>query len=105
MVDRVQNKKPARFMPRALGRAGAIGKASFRLRLGVDVVRCDVARLVPLLLDFDRGPSLFELLLDRLGLVLVDTLLDGGGSRLDQVLGFLEAKAGDLADRDRKSVV
>ena len=49
MADRAQNKKPARFMPGALYRAsGATGKASFRLRFWVVVVRCDVARLVPL---------------------------------------------------------
>src|SRR6185295_2062815 len=53
----------------------------------------------PRLLDLDRGAGLFELLLDRLGLVLGDSLLDGGGRRLDEVLGLLEAEARHLAHR------
>ena len=40
----------------------------------------------------------FELLLDLLGLVLVHAFLDGLGRGLDEVLGFLEAEAGDRAD-------
>src|SRR6185436_12342137 len=100
MVSTVQNRRSARFMPGRPQRAPeANGKASFRSRrMWLDVVRSDVSRLAPRLLDLDRGPSLFELLLDRLRLVLGDPLLDVGGSRLDQVLGLLEAEAGDLAD-------
>src|SRR2546423_11757935 len=56
------------------------------------------------LLQLDGRALLFELLLELLGLVLLETLLDGLGGGLDQVLGFLEAQAGrrtdDLDDLD-----
>src|SRR5579859_5697870 len=51
-----------------------------------------------LLLDLDLGASLFEDLLDLLGFVLVHAFLDGLRSSLDQVLGFLQAQAGDRTD-------
>ena len=52
------------------------------------------------LLDRDLGASGFELFLDLGGFVLGDAFLDDLGSAVDQVLGFLEAQAGDdLADR------
>src|SRR6516164_1908228 len=49
------------------------------------------------LLELDRGAGLFELRLDRVGLVLRDALLDGGGCAVDEVLGLLEAETGDRA--------
>src|SRR6185436_16462785 len=59
----------------------------------------NVVASAPRLLDLDRRAGLFELLLDRLGLVLGDPLLDGGGRGLDEVLGLLQAEAGHLAHR------
>src|SRR5882757_1914880 len=50
------------------------------------------------LLEFDLRASLFELGLDLLGLVLRDTFLDGLRRAFDQVLGFLQPKAGQRAD-------
>src|SRR5207245_3622137 len=44
------------------------------------------------LLDLHLGTSVFELLLDRRGLVFVDAFLDGLGGAIHQVLGFLEAE-------------
>ena len=49
------------------------------------------------LLDGDGGAGSLELLLDFLGLGLVDSLDDRSGSALDGGLGLLEAEAGDLA--------
>src|SRR5713101_4370689 len=51
------------------------------------------------LLDLHLGTSVFELLLDRRGLVFVDAFLDGLGGAIHQVLGFLETEARDFADR------
>jgi hypothetical protein len=54
-------------------------------------------RVAPaVLLDLDLGADLFELLLDRLGLVLRHPFLDRLGRALDEILGFLEAQAGDF---------
>src|ERR1041385_3536660 len=50
------------------------------------------------LLDLDAGAGFFQLRLDRVGLLLVHALLDRLRSRVDEVLGLLEAKAGDRAD-------
>src|SRR5262245_5520451 len=50
------------------------------------------------LLDFDGGAGLFQLRLDRVGLLAVDALLDGAGSAVDEVLRLLEAEARDRAD-------
>src|SRR5689334_8785841 len=50
------------------------------------------------LVDLDLGALLFEGGLDLLGLVAGDALLDGLGGRVDEVLGLLEAEAGELAD-------
>src|SRR5690242_964920 len=50
------------------------------------------------LLELDRGTRLLELLLDLLGLALADAFLDRLRRALDQVLGLLEAEAGDRAD-------
>ena len=50
------------------------------------------------LLDLDLGALLFEGGLDLLGLVLGDALLDRLRRRVDEVLGLLEAEAGQLAD-------
>src|SRR5690348_15145184 len=51
------------------------------------------------LLDLDLGADLFELLLDGRRFVLVYAFLDGLGSAIDEILGFLETQAGDFADR------
>src|SRR5947209_9824420 len=50
------------------------------------------------LLDFRASARVLQLLQDALGLFPVDALLDRLGRLVDQVLGFLEAQAGDLAD-------
>src|SRR5690606_38238540 len=50
------------------------------------------------LLQVDLGAGCFELGLDLLGVRLVGAFLDRLGRALDQVLGFLEAEAGDGAD-------
>src|SRR6266404_3674203 len=50
------------------------------------------------LLDFDLRSDFLELLLDRVCLVLGDAFLDRFGRALDEILGFLEAERGDLAD-------
>src|SRR5659263_305267 len=55
-------------------------------------------RRVGLLLDLDDRAGLLELLLDVLGLVLGHALLHRVGSLVDQVLGLLEAQAGQRAD-------
>src|SRR4051812_24189479 len=50
------------------------------------------------LLELDRGAGLFELALDRVGLVLGDAFLDRLRSRVHEVLGLLQAEPGDGAD-------
>src|SRR5712691_2530224 len=50
------------------------------------------------LLELDGGAGLLELGLDAVGLLLVHALLDRLGSRVDEVLGLLEAEAGDGTD-------
>src|SRR3954449_10747380 len=50
------------------------------------------------LLDLDGAAGLFDVGLELLGLVLVDALLDGLGSLVDERLGLLEAQAGGRAD-------
>ena len=56
------------------------------------------------LLDLDGGAGLLELLLELVGLVALDALLDGLGGLVDERLGLLEAQAGrgahDLDDLD-----
>src|SRR3954447_22225639 len=47
------------------------------------------------LLDFDCGAGLFELGLDRVGLVLGDALLDRLRRRVDEILRLLQPEAGD----------
>src|SRR5690606_9601418 len=49
------------------------------------------------LLEFDLGASFFQLLLRVFGGRLVRAFLDGLRSAVDQVLGFLQAQAGDFA--------
>ncbi len=51
------------------------------------------------LLDLDLRADFLELLLDRRGLVLGHAFLDRLGRALDEVLGFLQAEAGDLRGR------
>src|SRR5215467_5821042 len=55
-------------------------------------------REAPRLLDLDLRADFLELLLDGRRLVLVHAFLDRLGRAFDEVLGFLEAKGGDLAD-------
>src|SRR5208283_1677650 len=50
------------------------------------------------LLELDLGADLLELGLDLLGLFLARAFLDRLRRAFDEVLGFLEAKAGDGAD-------
>src|SRR5579871_6605031 len=50
------------------------------------------------LLQFDARAGLFELRLDRVGLVLGDALLDRLRSRVDEILRFLQPEARDGAD-------
>src|ERR1700688_564557 len=49
------------------------------------------------LLDFDLGARFLELLLDGRRLVLAHAFLHGLGRAIDEVLGFLQAEAGDFA--------
>ena len=49
------------------------------------------------LLNFDGRASVFKLLLDLRGIFFRDAFLDSLGRTLDQILGFLEAEAGDGA--------
>src|SRR4051794_18712681 len=49
-------------------------------------------------LQFNSAAGLLDLLLDFLGLVLVDAFLDRLGSALDQGLRLAEAKTGDRPD-------
>ena len=49
-------------------------------------------RRAPRLLEFDRGSGLLEFLLELLGLVAVDTLLDGVGRLVDQRLASLSPR-------------
>src|SRR6185369_12491448 len=50
------------------------------------------------LLELDGAAGILDLLLDLLGLFLVDAFLDGLRSAFDQRLRLAEAKAGDRAD-------
>ena len=50
------------------------------------------------LLQLALSAGFFQLLDDFVSSSLVDVLLDGLGSVIDQILGFLKAKAGDLTD-------
>src|SRR5260370_7793161 len=50
------------------------------------------------LLDLDLGAGLFELLLNRRGLVLVDAFLDGLWSTIHKVLGFFQAQPVAFSD-------
>ena len=60
--------------------------------------RLFAARQTQRLLQVDLGAGCFELGLELLAIGLGNGFLDRLGSRLDQVLGFLEAKAGNGAD-------
>ena len=54
--------------------------------------------MVEKLLELDLGAGFFQLLLDFLGVVFAGAFLDGLRSAVDQILGFFQAQAGDLAD-------
>src|SRR5215469_130207 len=51
------------------------------------------------LLYFDRRARFGELLLDILGLFLRDAFFHRLGRAVDQILGFLQAQAGDFTNR------
>src|SRR5690606_13442612 len=53
--------------------------------------------VAPPLLQLDGRALLLQLGLDLVGLLLGDALLDHLGGAVDEVLGLLEAEAGDLA--------
>src|SRR5450759_674762 len=50
------------------------------------------------LLDLYLASGVLDLRGDRLGLLLADALLDRLGGAVDEVLGLLEAEAGELAN-------
>src|SRR4051812_14948276 len=56
------------------------------------------AAVLRVLLELDSCPSLLELGLHLLGLVLGRALLDGGRSLVGDGLGLLQAQAGQLTD-------
>src|SRR5205085_8022643 len=58
----------------------------------------DIRETVGSLLQLDGAAGILDLLLDLLGLFLVDAFLDGLRSALDQRLGFAQAEPGDRAD-------
>src|SRR4051794_41492451 len=64
--------------------------------------RCRTAlrslRKAKVLLQLDGAAGILDLLLDLLGLFLVDAFLDGLGRALDQRLRLAQAEAGDRAD-------
>src|SRR5277367_1163015 len=51
------------------------------------------------LLHFDRCADIDELLLDRLGFVLIDAFLDWFRRAVHQILGFLQPQTGDFPHR------
>src|SRR5688500_12456550 len=55
-------------------------------------------KVVRKLLELDGAAGFLDLLLDLLGLFLVDAFLDGLRSAFDQRFGFAQAQAGDGAD-------
>ena len=55
-------------------------------------------RRIPILLDVDLGAGFLKLLLEVSGFSLGNAFLDSLRSAFDEVLGFLEAEAGDAAD-------
>ena len=90
-------RKPARAIhyPRTCARRG--GRAcSADLIAGLDR---PVGSAAEIYLTSTFAPASVELLLDRLGVGLVDAFLDVLRRAVDEVLGLLEAEVGDLADR------
>src|SRR4051812_28403963 len=89
-------------MPRLAAMTGfgpAIQRRRFPSRLALGVAaRVREWKQRARLLQFHLGASLFELGLDLVGFVLVYAFLDRLGRAFDEVLGFLEAQAGDGAD-------
>src|SRR4051812_23004176 len=82
------------------------GRGLFRAARGTWT--CAARRRPPdaALLDLDLGALLLEGCLDLLGLFLGDAFLDGLGRSIDEVLGLLEAEAGELAyDLDDRDLV
>src|SRR6266540_1859382 len=65
----------------------------------VDWLSTLCCQLPTCLLDFDLCTSLFELLLEGLGVRFGHAFLDRLRSAIDQVLGFLEAELGQLTNR------
>src|SRR3984893_685633 len=62
-----------------------------------DLLTPESVALTSHLLEFHLGPGLFQLSLDLLRLVLGHTFLDRLWRTLDQILGLLEAQAGERA--------
>src|SRR3954469_12100737 len=56
------------------------------------------ARAAEALLDLHRGAGLFELALDRVGLLAGDCLLDRARGPVDEVLRLLQPEVRDCAD-------
>src|SRR5690606_23871452 len=86
----LQNMKNARTVA-----AAPFGTAARRALWGARAP----GRSMAVLLDDHLGAGFLELLLHRVDVGLGHGILDQGGDALDQVLGFLQAQAGDLADR------
>src|SRR5919204_1058816 len=96
----------AKYTQRGRGGARASGWVAARRSRTIDAGSAgrqargeEGPRLRPLrLLELDLGAGLFQLRLDLVGLFLGRALLDRVGSAVDQVLGLLQAQAGDRAN-------
>ena len=88
----------ARFMPRPSRASGATGKASFRLRLGSTWFDATWRASFHSYLTSTVAPASSNFFLIVSASSLETPSLTVAGARLDQVLGLLEAEAGDFAD-------
>src|SRR5215207_8023509 len=77
--------------------AGLSRTASVRTH-PLDARRSATLRAAAALLDLDGGAGLLELVLELVGLLALDALLDGLGRLVDERLGLLETEAGGRAD-------
>merc|ERR1712146_33416 len=68
-----------------------------RIAAGVHIAALTLLSSAASLLERDNTTRLLNLLLGVLGLLLACSLLEDLGRRLDQLLGLLEAEAGDTA--------
>ena len=97
-VNDLESKKSARRASRAAH--AVVGRPVRSVGSAVAMRRpTDQPDRRPTLLDFDLRARVFELLLDRRGLVLGHAFLDWLGRALDEVLGFLQSEAGRLRGR------